>query len=323
MQIELLNQITEEIIAQPQREMLEGEALKLLEFETEELMAAANRIRRQVKGNLGFSCAIINAKSGKCPQNCTFCAQSAHHDTGVEVYPLLDEELIIKRAHQIKAAGASRFSMVTSGTTLNSEEIERVCRATKRIISETDLSVCGSLGMLNKDKAERLAKSGMSRYHHNLETPRSHFDQICTTHTYDEDIETIKIAREAGMNCCCGCIFGLGESWEQRIELALELRDLDVDCLPLNFLNPVKGTPLGESELLSPMEALRCVALFRIINPQKDITICGGREVTLKDFQASLFMAGANALMIGNYLTTTGRDAAMDIEMLKEAGIKI
>ncbi len=323
MHINELHDLTEEIIARGQCTLKHEDALKLLNHETEDLMSAASRIRRQVKGQTGFACAIINAKSGRCAQDCAFCAQSAHHDTGVEVYALLDEETILKRAHLMQRAGASRFSMVTSGTELNDSEIESVCQTTARILRETGLSVCGSLGMLTEEKAERLAQSGMRRYHHNLETPRSHFNQICTTHAYDDDIATIRIAHAAGMDCCCGCIFGLGESWEQRIELAIELRELPVDCLPLNFLNPVKGTPMQDKALLSPMEALRCVALLRILCPDKDITICGGREVTLKDFQAGLITAGANALMIGNYLTTSGRDAAMDIELLGEAGIEL
>jgi biotin synthase len=171
--------------------------------------------------------------------------------------------------------------------------------------------------------ARQLKESGITTYHHNLETARSHFDKICTTHDYDEDVATVQIAQSAGLKVCSGGILGLGESWEQRVELAFTLKELDVDSIPINFLNAIPGTPMETRPLLSPMEALKCIALFRMINPEKDITICGGRERTLRDYQSWIFLAGANGFMIGDYLTTKGRNTAMDIEMIKDMGLRL
>ena len=176
--------------------------------------------------------------------------------------------------------------------------------------------LCVSIGMLDEKMAKKLVSSGISNFHHNLETARSYFNQICTTHDYDEDIETIQIAAASGLNVCSGGIMGLGETWEQRVELAFTLKELNVRSIPLNFLNPVKGTKFENRPLMSPLDALKCIALYRFIHPDKDITICGGREPVLKDFQSWVFMAGANGLMIGNYLTTKGRHTGMDLEMM-------
>jgi biotin synthase len=169
--------------------------------------------------------------------------------------------------------------------------------------------------------AQSLCQSGVSNYHHNLETARSHFNQICTTHSYDDDIQTLILAQKAGMRVCSGGIMGLGESWSQRIEMATALKELDVDSIPINFLNPIAGTPFEQRPLISPMTALKCIALFRIVNPEKDIVVCGGREVTLKDFQSWVFLAGASGLMVGNYLTTCGRNIEIDMEMIAQQGL--
>ncbi|MDD5722230.1 MAG: biotin synthase BioB [Syntrophales bacterium] len=291
----------------------------LPEENTIDLLYCAHRIRKHYKNEL-IICSIINAKSGLCTEDCAFCSQSSHHSTGIDIYPLLDKEEIVSRAHDMKKAGATRFSMVTSGVMLTDKELNTVCSAAETIARETKVTVCGSLGMLDESMAVRLRKGGLSVYHHNLETARSHFDRVCTTHSYDEDIQTVKSAGATGMRVCSGGILGLGENWEQRMELAFTLRELDVDGIPLNFLNPIPGTRMEAMPLLSPMEALRCIALFRLVNPSKDIIICGGREVTLRDYQSWIFFAGANGLMIGNYLTTQGRNIQMDIDMLKQSG---
>jgi biotin synthase len=280
-----------------------------------DLLFFANKIMKHFKDEI-IICSIINAKSGLCSEDCAFCSQSAHHKTKVNTYPLLPSEEIVGRALDMKNAGATRFSMVTSGLMLTNDELQTVCGTAEAIGREAKITVCGSLGMLDSSRAARLKEGGISVYHHNLETARSHFDNICTTHSYDEDIQTVKIAKAAGMRVCSGGILGLGETWEQRLELAFTLRDLDVDGIPLNFLNPISGTRMENMPLLSPMEALKSIALFRLINPSKDILICGGREVTLRDFQSWIFLAGANGLMIGNYLTTQGRNIQMDIDML-------
>lgn len=304
----------------------EGTALALAnlpESETFDLIFAANKIRQRFKGDKVFACAITNAKSGKCSENCAYCAQSKFHKTNIQTYTLMSEEELVSRAEQMAAEGATEYSMVTSGYMLTESEIDRVCRATRTIREKTDLTVCASLGELTESMAKSLKAAGVTNYHHNLETARSHFDKICTTHPYDEDIDTVRFARAAGLVVCSGGIMGLGESWAQRVELAMDLRELAVDAIPLNFLNPVKGTRLEDSPLVSPMEALKCIALFRFINPSTDITICGGREVTLQDYQSWVFTAGANGLMAGNYLTTGGRETAMDMAMIRQMGLTI
>ena len=284
------------------------------------ILMSAGKIRDNCKKDKVFTCSIINAKSGFCSEDWAYCAQSSHYETGVKTYSMVSEEEIVDTAIRMQEAGATNFSMVTSGFMLDDKEIETVTNAASAIKNKTDLTICGSLGGLSEPLARQLKESGITNYHHNLETARSHFDEICTTHDYDDDIQTIKIAQSAGLRVCSGGILGLGESWEQRVELAFTLKELDVDSIPLNFLNPISGTPMENMPLLAPMEALKVIALFRIINPEKDIPICGGRERTLKDFQSWVFMAGANGLMIGDYLTTLGRRSEMDIEMIRDFG---
>jgi len=313
-----------EKIMYEQGEITRAQALELAAAgpeETPDLIACAGRIRRYFKQDTAFKCAIINAKSGMCPEDCAFCAQSAHHHTQVPVYDLLNAEKLETEGLKMAAAGATNYSVVTSGTSLTEKDVETVCRVARSLKAKTDLTLCASVGLLDPTAARKLKAAGISRYHHNLETARSHFEAICSTHDYDEDIQTVKVAKEAGMVVCSGGIFGMGESWEQRVELAFTLKDLDVDSVPINFLNPIQGTRLQDRPLLPPMEALKVIALYRYIFPRKDITICGGREATLKDFQSWLFAAGANGLMVGNYLTTLGRNMEMDLEMIQDLGL--
>lgn len=320
----LILSITEKVIKDPTCRISYQDARELAKVNAKELIdliVCADRIRSRFKKNKVFTCSIINAKSGKCSQNCAFCAQSSYHKTGVRTYPFLNEEQIVDHALEMHEAGALKFSMVTSGYILTDKEMDRVCRAARAIQEKGGLEVCGSLGMLTPPMAKKLVENGMTTYHHNLETARSFFDQICTTHEYEEDIQTVKLAKSAGLKVCSGGILGLGESWEQRVELAFSLRELDVDCIPLNFLNPIPGTRLEKIPLMEPFEALKSIALFRFINPEKDITICGGREVTLRDYQSWVFMAGANGLMLGNYLTTAGRKPEHDMDMIRQMGL--
>lgn len=301
-----------------------AEALDLAEAnpqETLDLIACAGKISRAFKKNTVFKCAIINAKSGMCPEDCAFCAQSAHHQTQAAVYDLLSPEKLEAEGLKMAAAGATHYSVVTSGTSLNDKDIRTVCDVAKRLKTKTRLTLCASVGLLTPKTARQLKRAGIDRYHHNLETARSHFDSICTTHEYDDDIQTVQVALKAGLKVCSGGIFGMGESWAQRVELAYTLKALDVDSIPINFLNPIKGTKLANSPLLAPLEALKVIALYRFIHPNKDITICGGREATLKDFQSWVFAAGANGLMIGNYLTTQGRQLKMDLDMIQALGV--
>lgn len=286
------------------------------------LFLCSDRIRQAFSHDNVFLCSILNAKSGKCSQDCAFCAQSSFHKAHIDTYSLMDMDTLTGKAFEMQRTGATHYSIVTSGHSLSESEIDRICKAVEVIRRDTELVVCGSLGMLSEQSAKKLIASGMTRYHHNLETARSHFDSICSTHRYDEDLDTIRTAAANGFKVCSGGIFGLGETWSQRVELAFTIKELEVDTIPVNFLNPVPGTRLESLDRLAPMEALKCIALFRLIHPDKSITVCGGREVVLKDYQSWVYKAGANGLMIGNYLTTSGRDAETDIEMTVAAGLK-
>jgi len=302
----------------------QNDAEKILAAEGSELsflIAGAHRLREACTNNRIHLCAILNAKSGRCAENCAFCAQSAHARTAAPVYPLKSKAEIIAGAVQADAAGAKCYGIVTSGTRVTpGAEFEELLAAIREIRATTKIPPSASLGILDIDTALQLAEAGCATYHHNLETARSFFPQICTTHDYEEDIETVRVAKQAGMEVCCGGLFGLGESPAQRIELALTLRELDVDSIPLNFLNPVEGTRLEGLRQLSPLDCVRIVVMFRYLLPRKRLSVCGGREANLRELQSWIFMAGADGMMVGNYLTTSGRDLAIDHQMLADAG---
>jgi biotin synthase len=287
------------------------------------LFFGACQIRDHYLGQGVRLCAIVNAKSGRCPEDCAFCAQSAHHRTDVEAYPLMDPQEILKRAEEAKAMGARRFAIVTSGKALTEKELDKASEAIRLIKKETGLIPCASLGMITNETALRLKAAGLNRFHHNLETARSFFPRICTTHAYEEDLDTLRTAKEAELQVCSGGIFGLGETREQRLELAYTLKEMGVDSVALNFLDPIPGTSLESAEALSPLEILRFVALFRFILPDKDIRICGGREYGLRDLHPLVFWAGASGIMIGNYLTTMGRDHQADLQMIQDLGMEV
>lgn len=283
------------------------------------LFLAASIIREHFVGNKVSLCSIINAKSGRCPENCAFCAQSTHHTSDVPIYPLVDEENLVAGAHAAEKCGSICYGIVTSGTSISSGgELERICRALERIRKETSIAPSCSLGILDEATAKILKAAGAETYHHNLETARSFFPEICTTHDYEEDIATVRAAKNAGMKVCSGGIFGLGESAAQRIEMALTLRELEVDSIPLNFLNPIPGTRLAEASNITPQECLVTISIYRFLLPDRMITVCGGREKNLRDLQSWMFFAGASGTMIGNYLTTTGRDTDDDWQMLRD-----
>ena len=288
------------------------------------LFAGAHKIKEKYFGKKIDLCSIINAKSGRCAENCSFCAQSAHSKTDAPVYPIVSHKEIIEGARQAVDEGSHCYGIVTSGTRVNKgEEFNRILDALKEIRETMDIEPSASLGILDRERAEELFKAGCVTYHHNLETARSFFPGICTTHDYEEDIQTVIYAKEAGMKVCCGGIFGLGESIEQRTELARAISDLNVDSIPINFLRPIEGTPLENADFLNPMDCLRIIALFRYLNPDKQISICGGREHNLRDFQSWIFMAGASGTMIGNYLTTKGRKQEDDLLMFKDGELEI
>jgi len=288
------------------------------------LMARAGAVREKHKGRGVALCGILNARSGRCPEDCAFCAQSAHHHTDAPTYPLVSADEMVDRAHEVASMGAREYSIVTSGTTLSHEsDIAEICTAVGRLADEGRLLRCASLGNLTLDTLVRLEKAGLTNYHHNLETARSFFPSVCTTHDYDDDVATVKRAKQAGLAVCSGGILGLGESPAQRVELFATLRDLDVDSIPLNFLNPIEGTPLENRRELIPQDCLKIIAVCRLMMPSKEIYVCGGREVNLRDLQSWIFMAGANGMMVGNYLTTSGRDAELDLQMVRDLGLDV
>jgi biotin synthase len=285
------------------------------------LMSAASEIREHYKGKTISLCAIINAKSGRCGENCAFCAQSAHHHTDAPVYPLVSAEEMVETARKAVEDGAHMFGIVTSGTEIDSgREWKEILRAVDNM-KRSGIRSCASLGMLNTQQAHELKKAGLYRYHHNLETSRSFFPNICSSHDYEEDVQTVRAAKEAGLSACSGGIIGLGEQMEQRIELALTLKELDVDSVPVNILNPIQGTPLAAAAPLHPLEILMTLALFRFILADKDIKLCGGKEKNLRQLLPLGLIAGCNSLMTGNYLTTTGRDTQLDLEMIRDLGL--
>lgn len=283
------------------------------------LLAMADKIRQKYTGNEVDCCAIINGRSGKCSENCKFCAQSAHYHTGVKEYGLLSGEEIFAAAKKAKEAGAVRFSVVTSGRGQSrADDFDNICRILSRIKRELKIEVCCSLGILTEEQAKRLKAAGVTRYHSNLETAGSYFPSICTTHTYADKFATIHNARAAGLRVCSGGIFGLGETPEQRVEMAFTLKELGIDSVPLNLLTPIPGTPFAHRAPLAPLEILRAYAVFRFVLPKAQIRTAGGREVNLRDLQALALNGGANGIMIGGYLTTAGRGTERDMQMLRD-----
>jgi biotin synthase len=286
-----------------------------------ELFASANRIARHFKGWEVELCGIINAKSGRCAEDCAFCSQSIHHETDAPVYSLKDSVELARAALSSKEDGADRFGIVTSGTRIkDGEELETICNAVRTIAACEGITPCASLGILPETSLLKLKEAGLTGYHHNLETARSFFPNVCTTHDYEDDVATVRTAKRLGFNTCSGGIFGIGESPAQRVEMALTLRELDIDSVPINFLVPVKGTRLEDRVPLSPLESLRVIAVYRFLLPTKTIRICAGRDRNLGDMASWIFYAGASAMMVGDYLTTAGRTPEIDLEMVRMLG---
>jgi biotin synthase len=282
------------------------------------LMAGADRIRKTFRGNDIEVCAISNVRSGNCSENCSFCSQSGHHDTNAPVYNYISSEQLSEQAQRARQWGASDFGVVSKGWGVRSQKERAQLREYFHTLNQTsDIGRCASLGVLDPNMAQELKAMGMENYHHNLECAPSFFDQVCSTHSYQENIDTINAARDAGLRVCSGGILGMGETLDQRIELADTLRQLNVESVPLNFLNPQAGTPMGNVQPMQPMEILLSIAVFRYMLPRAEIRIAGGRQF-LGDMQAMIFMAGASGVMIGDYLTTKGRSVDDDIKMLQD-----
>jgi biotin synthase len=287
-----------------------------------DLFIAANKIREAFRKDSVDLCSIINAKSGACPEDCSYCAQSSKSKTNISIYPLVKKDLVIDKAKEAKDAGVRRFCIVTSGRKVGKNELKEIASMIEDI-RNIGLLPCATLGLMGSDELSFLKQSGLERYHHNLETSERFFPEICRTHTYGDKLKTIDAAKSAGLSICSGGIFGMGETWQDRIDLAFAVKELDVDSVPINFLIPVKGTSMGGMDLLHPFEALKIISLYRFILPKKEIRVCGGRMQILGEFNSMVFMAGADALLTGNYLTTTGRTYKDDLRLIEQYGLKI
>ncbi len=283
-----------------------------------ELMGRALQTKVAQRGDAFSLCSIINAKSGKCSEDCRFCVQSGHYETDAPVYPLQDETAVLDAAVEAKRIGAKHFSIVTSGRGLAGKDLERVITLVALIREKVGIKVCASLGILSRGDLERLREAGMCRYHHNLETSKEFFPQVVSTHTFAERVATIVAAQDAGLEVCAGGIFGLGESEDDRISMGMTLRDLQVDSVPINVLIPLPGTPMAATESLPVLEILRSIALYRLIFPDLPIRLAAGRETALSDFLSSALLAGADGMMIGGYLTQRGRSPEDDHRLVAE-----
>ncbi|MFQ5717232.1 MAG: biotin synthase BioB [Nitrospinales bacterium] len=302
------------------------EALSVGDFNREELdylFQGVTQVREKFKGRDVKICSIVNAKSGRCSEDCGFCAQASQFKTDSPEYGLMDVDQMVRAAKEAEAFGSNEFSIVTSGTALDDrKELDTVIEAIKRIKAETRLEVCCSLGLMSLEHLKELKAAGLDRFHHNLETAASHFENIVTTHTYEEEVETARNARQAGLKVCVGGIFGMGETYEQRVEMALDIRELKTDSFPINFLKPVEGARLEHMDFMDYHEALRAIAMLRLVLPTIDLFVCGGREEVLGEGQERLFAAGANGILGGDYLTTKGQDPKRDLQMIENLGLR-
>ena len=283
----------------------------------------SNRIRDAFRGNQIHLCSIINAKSGGCTEDCSFCAQAARYQTESRVYPFLDKDEVLPVAEDAKRNKAQALGLVAAWRGLQpGRMLDEVCRRIEDVAQSGTVRADASLGIIeSRDVAQRLKTAGLVAYNHNLESARSFYPKVCSTHTYEDRVQTIRHCKDAGLKVCSGGIIGMGETWRQRVELACELRELDVDIVPINFLHPIPGTPMAGNHPLTPLECLRTIALFRFVMPNKEIMVAGGREVNLGDEQVRMFEAGASAILIGNYLTTIGRKPEDDLKMIEDLGL--
>ncbi len=290
-----------------------------------DLFAIANRVRHEQVGDDVLLCGIINAKSGHCPEDCSFCAQSVHFSTGIKTYPYLPADDIVAGAQKAASEGATRYGIVTATKDLKPGKfLDRVLDSVRKVAAEGSIQPDASLGIIyDPDVAVQLKDAGLGEINHNLETSRRYFPKVCTTHSYDDRVNTLKHAKAAGLMLCSGGIFGMGEEWEDRVDLAETLLELEVDTVPLNFLHHMEGTPLSHATPLSPMEILQVVAMFRLVMPKTEIKVAGGREVNLRALQPMMFAAGANSTMVGSYLTTGGWSVEKDHEMIHDMGLHV
>lgn len=288
----------------------------------QDLFASAAKVRRRYRGEAIDLCAIINAKSGACPEDCSYCAQSSKSKAEVEVYPLVDPGIILEKAREAADSSVNRFCIVTSGRRVSRQDIKKIGDAVGAV-RKAGLLPCATLGLLDYDDLMFLKDSGLERYHHNLETSERYFPQICSSHTFSDKLRTIEAVQKTGLSLCSGGIFGMGETWDDRLDMAFLLKELGADSVPVNFLTPIAGTPMGGMVALDPLDALRIVSVFRFILPDRNIRVCGGRLQTLGELNPLLFLAGADGLLVGNYLTTVGRSIAHDVDLIRMLGLDV
>ncbi|MEO5357385.1 MAG: biotin synthase BioB [Nitrospirae bacterium YQR-1] len=306
------------------KSLTKSEAMQICSLQSSrlyELMAAASAIREHHRGDFIDLCSIVNAKSGGCSEDCSFCAQSYESKAEIERYPLRSYKEVAAAALSAKRNGAARFCLVTGGKRVLEGEIEKLSVMVKSISTE-GLLTCATLGLLDDNSIITLRDSGLNRYHHNIETSERFFPQVCSSHTFKDKVKTIEAVKSSGLSLCSGGIFGLGETWEDRVDMAFFLRDIEADSVPINFLTPIAGTKMANSTTLNPTDALKIIGLYRFILPHREIRICGGRMQTLGEFNSFIFMAGADGLLIGNYLTTTGRPPYEDTRFIELSGFR-
>ena len=317
----MINKALQQVISGKDLEFDDALAL-VQQSDPPELFQAADELRRKLHNNRLDLCSIVNAKSGKCSEDCRFCAQSSHYHVEVASYEVVDRDTAVFLAKDNEQHGVQRFSLVTAGRTVAEKNLQEFNHIYQRLRRETKLSLCASMGLLSKEKAQQLKDMGVTRYHCNLETARSYFPEVCSTHTWDEKVATIRIAQDSGLEVCSGGIIGMGESLAQRLELAFELRELNILSIPLNILTPIKDTPFADLAPLSVGEILTCVAMFRFVNPKAIIRLAGGRNL-LGDQQHRCFTSGANGSIVGNYLTTIGNSLKEDMAMFRSLGFDL
>lgn len=318
--MQLVERLKEKVLKGGQ--ITKEDAVQLYEEPLEELCQAADQIRKHFCKDRFDMCTIINGKSGRCSENCKYCAQSSFYQTPAGTYPLLEREEIVREAIRNAERGVLRYSIVTSGRCLNDSEIEYMCKVIREIKERTDIEVCVSFGLLNADQFGKLKEAGVSRVHNNLETSRRNFPNVCTTHTFDDKIHAIKAAREAGLEVCSGGIIGLLENVEDRIDMALALRELGITSVPVNMLNPIPGTPYENNPKLTADDMKRLVAVYRFLLPKAFIRLAGGRGL-MEDKGEGCFRSGANAVISGDMLTTSGYTVETDMEMVSGLGFKV
>lgn len=291
-----------------------------LNCDLQELCRGADRIRSSLVGEKVDLCSIINGRSGRCPEDCKYCAQSVHHHTECEVYDFLPEENILNACKLNESEGVDRFSIVTSGRALNGEEFQKALHAFETMHQTCKIGLCASMGFLTAEQLHQLHQAGVTSYHHNIETSRRFFPYICTTHTYEQKVETLKLVKEEGMCACSGGIIGMGETWEDRLDMAVSLAELGIDSIPINALMPIPGTPLEHQQPLTENDILRTVGFFRYINPEANIRLAAGRALLTNDGERA-FQSGASASITGNMLTTAAcATIRSDKQMLERLG---